>query len=132
MSVLEQLSKAGIELSVDDFGTGYSSLSYIHRFPVTSLKIDRSFIKRIGGEQNGEIVSAVVVLARNLGLEVVAEGIETVMQLDQLKALGCEQGQGYYFSEPLDEEAATELIQKDGLGELLEPAMNSENEKLCI
>jgi diguanylate cyclase (GGDEF)-like protein/PAS domain S-box-containing protein len=117
MGVLEQLSKAGIELSLDDFGTGYSSLSYIHRFPVTALKIDQSFIKRIGGEENGEIVRAVVTLARNLGLEVVAEGIETVMQLDQLKALGCEQGQGHYFSEPVSEESATEMIQKEERGE---------------
>ena len=120
MSVLEQLSTAGIELSLDDFGTGYSSLSYIHHFPVTALKIDQSFIKRIGREQNGEIVRAVVALARNLGLEVVAEGIETVMQLDQLKALGCEQGQGFYFSEPIGEESATELIQKEERGELLD------------
>ena len=119
MSVLEQLSQAGIELSLDDFGTGYSSLSYIHRFPVTTLKIDQSFIKRIGGEQNGEIVRAVVALARNLGMEVVAEGIETVTQLDQLKALNCEQGQGYYFSRPVDVESATELIQKEERGELL-------------
>jgi diguanylate cyclase (GGDEF)-like protein/PAS domain S-box-containing protein len=120
MSVLERLSKAGIELSLDDFGTGYSSLSYIHHFPVTALKIDQSFIKRIGGEQNGEIVRAVIALARNLGMEVVAEGIETVMQLDQLKALGCEQGQGYYFSEPVGEESATELIQKEERGEFLD------------
>lgn len=120
MGVLEQLSTAGIELSLDDFGTGYSSLSYIHHFPVTTLKIDQSFIKRIGREQNGEIVRAVVALARNLGLEVVAEGIETVMQLDQLKALGCEQGQGFYFSEPIGEESATELIQKDERGELID------------
>ncbi len=94
MSVLEQLSQAGIELSLDDFGTGYSSLSYIHRFPVSTLKIDQSFIKRIGGEENGEIVRAVIALARNLGMEVVAEGIETVRQLNQLRALNCEQGQG--------------------------------------
>ena len=120
MAVLEQLSKAGIDLSLDDFGTGYSSLSYIHRFPVTALKIDQSFIKRIGGEQNSEIVRAVVALARNLGLEVVAEGIETLMQLDQLKALGCEQGQGYYFSEPVGKESATELIQKEERGEFLD------------
>jgi diguanylate cyclase (GGDEF)-like protein/PAS domain S-box-containing protein len=120
MSVLERLSKAGIELSLDDFGTGYSSLSYIHHFPVSALKIDQSFIKRISGAQNGEIVRAVVALARNLGMEVVAEGIETVAQLDQLKALGCEQGQGYYFSEPVDGESATELIQKDARGEFLD------------
>jgi diguanylate cyclase (GGDEF)-like protein/PAS domain S-box-containing protein len=119
MMVLEQLSDAGIELSLDDFGTGYSSLSYIHRFPVTSLKIDQSFIKRLGA-QDGEIVRAVVGLARNLGLEVVAEGIETVTQLDQLKALGCDQGQGYYFSEAVGEESATELIQKEERGAFLD------------
>jgi diguanylate cyclase (GGDEF)-like protein/PAS domain S-box-containing protein len=119
MGVLEQLSQAGIELSLDDFGTGYSSLSYIHRFPVSTLKIDQSFIKRIGGEQNGEIVRAVVALARNLGMQVVAEGIETVMQLDQLKSLNCEQGQGYYFSIPVDAASATELIQRDERGEVL-------------
>lgn len=119
MGVLEQLSKAGIELSLDDFGTGYSSLSYIHRFPVSTLKIDQSFIKRIGGAQNGEIVRAVVALARNLGMEVVAEGIETVVQLDQLKALNCEHGQGYYFSVPVDAASATELIQNDERGEVL-------------
>jgi FOG: EAL domain len=120
MSVLEQLNQAGIELSLDDFGTGYSSLSYIHRFPVTALKIDQSFIKRIGSEQNGEIVRAVVALARNLGMEVVAEGIETVMQFDQVKALGCEQGQGYYFSQPIGEESATELLQREQHGKFLD------------
>ncbi|HEV7395354.1 MAG TPA: EAL domain-containing protein [Pyrinomonadaceae bacterium] len=119
MNVLEQFCQAGIELSLDDFGTGYSSLSYIHRFPVSTLKIDQSFIKRIGGDHNGEIVRAVVTLARNLGMEVVAEGIETAVQLDQLKALNCEQGQGYYFSTPVDAEVATELIQNDERGECL-------------
>jgi EAL domain-containing protein (putative c-di-GMP-specific phosphodiesterase class I) len=119
MNVLEQFCAAGIELSLDDFGTGYSSLSYIHRFPVSTLKIDQSFIKRIGGDHNGEIVRAVVTLARNLGMEVVAEGIETVVQLDQLRALNCEQGQGYYFSTPVDSEMATELIQNDERGECL-------------
>jgi EAL domain-containing protein (putative c-di-GMP-specific phosphodiesterase class I) len=119
MNVLEQFCSAGIELSLDDFGTGYSSLSYIHRFPVSTLKIDQSFIKRIGGDHNGEIVRAVVTLARNLGMEVVAEGIETVVQLEQLRALNCEQGQGYYFSTPVDSEVATELIQNDERGECL-------------
>jgi len=120
MKVLEQLSDAGIELSLDDFGTGYSSLSYIHRFPVTALKIDQSFIKRIGGEEDGEIVRAVVALARNLGLQVVAEGIETVTQLNLLKALGCDQGQGYYFSKPLSEKLATRLIEKAARGAFLD------------
>lgn len=120
MHVLEQLSQAGVELSLDDFGTGYSSLSYIQHFPVTALKIDQSFIRRIGGEQNGEIVRAVIALARNLGLEVVAEGIETVLQHDLLKELGCGQGQGYYFSEAVGEESATELIRKEERGERLD------------
>ena len=120
MDVLEQLSKAGVDLSLDDFGTGYSSLSYIQHFPVTALKIDQSFIKRIGGEQNGEIVRAVIALAQNLGLEVVAEGIETVLQLDLLKALGCAQGQGYYFSEAVGEESATALIEREGRGDSLD------------
>lgn len=120
MGVLEHLSKAGVELSLDDFGTGYSSLSYIHHFPVTALKIDQSFIKRIGGEQNGEIVRAVITLAHNLRLEVVAEGIETGMQLDLLKTLGCAHGQGYYFSEAVAERSATELIQRQARGELLD------------
>lgn len=119
MSVLERLNKTGIELSLDDFGTGYSSLSYIHRFPVSTLKIDQSFIKRIGGDHNGEIVRAVVNLARNLGMEVVAEGIETELQLDQLRALNCEQGQGFYFSIPVDVESATALIERDERGEVL-------------
>src|SRR6266404_2368313 len=120
MHVLEQLSEAGVELSLDDFGTGYSSLSYIQHFPVTALKIDQSFIRRIGGEQNGEIVRAVIALARNLGLEVVAEGIETVLQHDLLKELGCGQGQGFYFSEAVGEESATELIRKEERGERLD------------
>ena len=120
MTVLERLSAAGVELSLDDFGTGYSSLSYIHHFPVSALKIDQSFIKRIGGEQNGEIVKAVVTLARNLGLEVVAEGIETALQLDLLKALGCAQGQGYYFSEAVGQDQATQLIAKEERGELID------------
>ncbi len=119
MRVLERLSQTGIELSLDDFGTGYSSLSYIHRFPVSTLKIDQSFIKRIGGDENGEIVRAVVTLARNLGMEVVAEGIETELQLDQLRALNCEQGQGFYFSIPVDVASATALIQRDDRGEVL-------------
>ena len=119
MRVLERLSGSGIELSLDDFGTGYSSLSYIHRFPVSTLKIDQSFIKRIGGDENGEIVRAVVTLARNLGMEVVAEGIENELQLDQLRALNCEQGQGFYFSIPVDVASATTLIQRDERGEVL-------------
>jgi len=110
-TMLSQLKELGIELCIDDFGTGYSSLSYLHRFPIDSLKIDRSFVSRISeAGENLEIVRAIVMLARSLRMEVVAEGVETASQLAQLRALGCEYGQGYFFSRPLDSEAATALL----------------------
>lgn len=110
-SLLKEIRSRRIQLSIDDFGTGYSSLSYLHRFPINTLKIDRSFVKRIGvnGENIG-IVQAIVTLADNLGMDVVAEGVETAHQLAQLRALGCESGQGYFFSKPLDSESASEII----------------------
>jgi diguanylate cyclase (GGDEF)-like protein/PAS domain S-box-containing protein len=111
--MLSQLRDLGIELCIDDFGTGYSSLSYLHKFPINTLKIDRSFVSRIGETgENLEIVRAIVMLARSLGMEVVAEGVETAVQLAQLRTLGCEYGQGYFFSKPLDSEAATALLSK--------------------
>lgn len=108
---LHELRSLGVHLSLDDFGTGYSSLAYLHRFPIDTLKIDRSFISRVDthGEQL-EIVRTLVTLAWNLGIEVVAEGIETNKQLAQLKALRCEYGQGYLFSRPVTGEAATKLL----------------------
>jgi diguanylate cyclase (GGDEF)-like protein len=114
ITILNQLHDFGIELSIDDFGTGYSSLSYLHRFPVNNLKIDRSFISGMDlGDENLEIVRTITLLARNLGMKVVAEGIETTEQLAQLRALSCELGQGYLFSPPVDAEAAVSLIEKD-------------------
>ncbi len=110
-SMLHQLRDLGAHLSIDDFGTGYSSLSYLHRFPVTTLKIDRSFIGRMGeGDENSEIVRTIMTLANNLGMEVVAEGVETEEQLAQLRMLKCEYGQGYLFSRPVNAEAAEMLI----------------------
>ncbi len=92
----------GVRLSIDDFGTGYSSLSYLNRFPVDILKIDRSFITRLNeGDENVEIVKTIVMLAGNLGMQVIAEGVETSDQLQQLKLLKCQYGQGYLFSRPL-------------------------------
>jgi EAL domain-containing protein (putative c-di-GMP-specific phosphodiesterase class I) len=113
VAMLLQLRDLGIGLCIDDFGTGYSSLSYLHRFPINILKVDRSFVSRIGemGE-NLEIVRAIVMLARSLGMEVVAEGLETPVQLAQLRAIGCEYGQGYFFSRPLNSEAATALLRR--------------------
>jgi EAL domain-containing protein (putative c-di-GMP-specific phosphodiesterase class I) len=102
ISMLNQIKATGVRLSVDDFGTGYSSLSYLHRFPIDTLKIDRSFVSAMeDGTENGEIVKAVIALAAALNLNVVAEGIESVAQLRQLRSLGCEYGQGYLFSRPL-------------------------------
>jgi len=98
---LAQLRGLGVRLSIDDFGTGYSSLSYLNRFPVDILKIDRSFITRLNeGDENVEIVKTIVMLAANLG-QVIAEGVETSDQLQQLKLLKCQYGQGCLFSRPL-------------------------------
>jgi diguanylate cyclase (GGDEF)-like protein/PAS domain S-box-containing protein len=111
IEMLRQLRALGVESSVDDFGTGYSSLSYLHRFPSTTLKIDRSFITRMGGaDENGEIVRTIVMLARNLGMQVVAEGIETEAQLAQLRALSCDYGQGYLFSKAVNAAAIGRLL----------------------
>lgn len=112
--MLTDLRALGITLSMDDFGTGYSSLSHLHRFPINTLKIDRSFVTHmIGNTENMEIVRTIVMLARNLGMDVIAEGIETKEQLAQLKNLNCEYGQGYFFSKPVKGIDATELIEKN-------------------
>ncbi len=109
--MLKQLKALGIMLCIDDFGTGYSSLSRLHEFPIDTLKIDRSFVSRIGSDNSGvEIVQTIVTLARSRGMDIVAEGIETPTQLQKLRELGCELGQGYLFSKPVDSEKATELL----------------------
>ena len=111
VAMIVQLQNLGIRLSMDDFGTGYSSLSYLHRFPIDTLKIDRSFVNDVDVDaEKIEIISTVVALAWNLGMDVVAEGVETKKQMYQLKALKCEFGQGYFFSRPLDSEKAGALI----------------------
>ncbi len=104
------LASLGVSLDIDDFGTGYSSLSYLHCFPVKTLKIDRSFVSRLDDSRNFEVVQTIIMLARNLGIEVIAEGIETIGQLAQLKALGCKYGQGYLFSRPVDPVTAAAMI----------------------
>ena len=113
-TMLKQLSDLNVHLCIDDFGTGYSSLSYLHRFPVDTLKIDRSFVTRIEEkDENVEIVRTIATLARNLGMEVVAEGVETEDQLACLKALNCEYAQGYLFSRALEAGAASNFIESD-------------------
>ena len=110
-ATLGQLRAQGLGVSIDDFGTGYSSLSYLHRFPVDTLKVDRSFVGRMGeGDEDGEIVRTIITLARNLGMQVVAEGVETARQGELLRGLGCEYAQGYFFSRPLDPEAAARWL----------------------
>lgn len=111
IAILNELKSLGIEFSLDDFGTGYSSLSYLHQFPFDTIKIDRSFVSSVGDNlEKLSIVRAIVTLARNLGMDTIAEGIETVNQLAQLKALKCEYGQGYYLSKPLDKEILENII----------------------
>jgi diguanylate cyclase (GGDEF)-like protein/PAS domain S-box-containing protein len=111
LDVLFSIRERNIQLSIDDFGQGYSSLSYIHRFPVDILKIDRAFVNRMNCDrENFEIVRTITTLAHTLGMAVVAEGVETAEQLQQLQTLGCEFGQGYFFSRPLDVPSATAII----------------------
>jgi diguanylate cyclase (GGDEF)-like protein/PAS domain S-box-containing protein len=109
--MLQQLKSLGIKLSIDDFGTGYSSLSYLHRFPLDMLKVDRSFVSRITASgENAEIVETIIQLARNLEMEVIAEGVETAEQWQILQSFGCNFGQGFYFSRPVDSQEATKLL----------------------
>jgi diguanylate cyclase (GGDEF)-like protein/PAS domain S-box-containing protein len=108
---LRRLQSMGVEWSLDDFGTGYSSLSHLQRLHVDTVKIDRSFVSRIGLELNGsEMVGAIVALSHNLGMDVVAEGVETLEQASQLQTLGCEYAQGFYFARAVDAATADGLI----------------------
>jgi diguanylate cyclase (GGDEF)-like protein len=119
-TVFKQLRALGVQLSIDDFGTGYSSLSYLHRFPVNYLKIDRSFVSRMTEtNDNAEIVRTIATLAHNLGMQVIAEGVESERQNEQLRALGCEYGQGYLFSKPVST-AEAEMLVITGLPSRLE------------
>ncbi|MGB6016922.1 MAG: EAL domain-containing protein [Nodosilinea sp.] len=122
IATLKQIKALGIKLLVDDFGTGYSSLSYLHRFPFDCLKIDRSFIENADQDfEKLEILQSVVRLAWNLGLDVVAEGVETPRHHAQLKALRCELGQGYLFSRPLAP-VAIEAMMAEKIAQRLAPA----------
>jgi diguanylate cyclase (GGDEF)-like protein/PAS domain S-box-containing protein len=117
ISILRQFRTLGINLSMDDFGTGYSSLSYLHQLPINTLKIDRSFVSKMTDKADTtEIVRTILLLAKNLNLDVVAEGIETEQQLGVLQELECGYGQGYYFAKPLDVFDATEFIKNSECG----------------
>jgi diguanylate cyclase (GGDEF)-like protein len=114
VALLQSLRDMGVGLSVDDFGTGYSSLNYLTRLPLTELKVDRSFVSRIGVERDGTtIVTAIVAMAHGLNLSVTAEGVEEARQLQYLRSLGCELYQGYLCSPPVDAEAFRRLALKN-------------------
>ncbi len=117
--VLAQLKSLGVGLSIDDFGTGYSSLNRLQEYRVDTLKIDRSFVAHMESDKQArEIVRTIIVLAHNLGLKVVAEGTETAAQVEQLRDLGCELAQGFFFARPADEKAIERLLQ-EGAGQSL-------------
>ncbi|HET9767133.1 MAG TPA: EAL domain-containing protein, partial [Thermoanaerobaculia bacterium] len=108
-NVLQQLRRVGLSVVIDDFGTGYSSLAYLHQFPIDTLKIDRSFVSRLGAGEE-EIVRAIVTLGRALGMQVLGEGVETAAQLAALERLGCHLAQGFLLSPPLPAAEAEALL----------------------
>jgi len=120
-NILRQVKALGIRIALDDFGTGYSSLSYLHKFPIDVLKIDRSFVVQMDDKNEKELVSIIISIAKNMKMEVVAEGVETVEQFKRLKAYDCQYGQGFLFSKPLRTKEAENLIIGAGKGICLCP-----------
>jgi EAL domain-containing protein (putative c-di-GMP-specific phosphodiesterase class I) len=111
LDVLERLRDFGVRISIDDFGTGYSSLSCLHRLPFDTLKIDRSFVSALSRDSGGrQIIRTILDLAKNLRMEVVAEGAETASQVEELRRMGCNFVQGYFYSRPVDGAAAATLL----------------------
>jgi EAL domain-containing protein (putative c-di-GMP-specific phosphodiesterase class I) len=113
-TALEQMKRLGVQIAVDDFGTGYSSLNRLKRLPIDALKIDRSFVDGLRADPHDQsITKAVVALGRTLGLTIVAEGVETVEQWIALDEIGCQFGQGYFWSEPVPVDDLVELLAHD-------------------
>lgn len=113
ISMLRELDSLGVQLTIDDFGTGYSSLNYLKMFPIRKLKIDRSFVRDVLVDPSDRvIIKAIIGLARNLGLELVAEGVEEQGQLDYLRRHGCFDYQGYFFSKPIPARECEQLLQR--------------------
>src|SRR5207248_9300447 len=108
---MTELRAMGVRIDLDDFGTGYSSLSYLHQFPIDTLKIDRSFIQRMGATDDAlEIVNTILALASSLDMEVVAEGVETEQQLNLLRNMHCAYAQGYHLSRPIEAQQFESLV----------------------
>jgi len=113
LQVFHTLRSMGVQIQIDDFGIGYSSLSYLSQFPINALKIDQYFVQRIPGDSNRlKIVQAIVMLTQRLDVVVIAEGVENAQQLAQLKAMGCDYGQGFYLARPMDDQDAAVLLEK--------------------
>jgi EAL domain-containing protein (putative c-di-GMP-specific phosphodiesterase class I) len=111
VTALGRLARMGMRLAIDDFGTGYSSLAYLQRFPISVLKIDRSFVSGIGMDPNDTaIVSAIIAMAESLQLQVIAEGVETEEQVDFLKSHGCYAAQGFYYGKAMPAERFSEMM----------------------
>jgi diguanylate cyclase (GGDEF)-like protein/PAS domain S-box-containing protein len=131
-AILQALRKRGVQVAIDDFGTGYSSLSYLRKFPIDALKIDQSFVRQIvGGEDDAAIVTAVISMAKSLKLRVVAEGVETLQELEFLQAHRCEEAQGFYFSRPVPPQQFATLL-KSGISEQARLALGCLNTELEI
>ena len=111
---LRELAREGVRIAIDDFGTGYSSLNYLHRLPIHTLKVDQSFVREIRtGEDGACIVNAIVAMAHGLKLDIVAEGVETDIQLTYLKGLGCHQVQGFFYGPAQPADAISRLLEKE-------------------
>jgi diguanylate cyclase (GGDEF)-like protein/PAS domain S-box-containing protein len=131
-AILQALRKRGVQVAIDDFGTGYSSLSYLRKFPIDALKIDQSFVRQIvGGEDDAAIVTAVISMAKSLKLRVVAEGVETLQEMEFLRAHQCEEAQGYYFSRPVPPLQFAKLLES-GISEQARRALRHMNGDLEI
>jgi diguanylate cyclase (GGDEF)-like protein/PAS domain S-box-containing protein len=131
-AILQALRKRGVQVAIDDFGTGYSSLSYLRKFPIDALKIDQSFVRQIvGGEDDAAIVTAVISMAKSLKLRVVAEGVETLQELEFLQAHQCEEAQGFYFSRPVAPQQFTTML-KSGISEQARLALRNLNRELEV
>lgn len=113
LSILKKIRGLNVSISLDDFGTGYSSLAYLKNFPINTLKIDKAFLDDYQTPSGKVFIDTIVQLAHNLNLNVVAEGVETEVQLTYIKSIGCDLYQGYYCSQPLPAEAFMALVQKN-------------------
>jgi len=114
LPTLESIRSMGVNILVDDFGTGFSSLAYLKRFPVTGLKVDRSFVMDITSDTDDAVITRTIIgLAHDLGLKVIAEGVETKAQLDFLRGEGCDEGQGYYLYRPMPPEEVIRLLREE-------------------